>query len=71
MTGDAKAVVSRIADDLGMKEIAVVSRIYLWFAEQDEVIQKGVLRLLPKGYEGEVCRLALERLAGGKGGKKS
>jgi hypothetical protein len=63
MNPDAKSVVTQLAKDLGMKEIAVVSRIYLWFSQQDEVIQKGVLNLLPKGYEADVCRLALERMA--------
>ena len=63
VNASAKQVITRIADEHGMKEIAVASRIYEWFATQDDVVQKGVLRLLPKGYEAEVARLALERLA--------
>lgn len=61
--GAAKATITRVADKHGMKEIAVASRIYEWFSRQDDVVQKGVLRLLPEGYEAEVTKLALERLA--------
>lgn len=59
----AKAVIKRFADSLGMKEIAVASRVYEWFSEQDDFVRKGVLKLLPEGHEAEVVRLALERIA--------
>ena len=59
----AKEVIEAIADELGMKEIGVASRVYKWFADQDPVIQRGVLGLLPPTYEKEIIRLALERLA--------
>lgn len=49
--GDAKAVITEFANRLGMKEIALVSRIYTWFGEQPDLVQKGVLGLLPDGYE--------------------
>jgi hypothetical protein len=64
--GDAKQAISRIASQLGMKEIAVVSRAYIWLATQDDVVVKGVLGLLPKGYEPDVASLVLQRIAGNK-----
>jgi len=80
ITESAKAAIEAVASRHDMKEIAVASRVYEWFASQPDVVQKGVLRLLPEGYEAEVIRLALDRLvpAGqnlvstiGKPGRKS
>jgi hypothetical protein len=66
INGDAKSTVRAVAERHGMKEIAVASRIYLWFAAQDDVVQKGVLGLLPSGYEAEVIKLALEKMSKAK-----
>jgi hypothetical protein len=64
----AKAAISDIAERHGMKEIAVVSRIYLWASRQtDDVLVKGMLGLLPAGYEDDVVGLALERLRAKRG----
>ena len=70
VTPAAKAVIEGIATKHDMKEIGVASRIYEWFTSQDDVVQKAILGMLPKGYESDVARLALERMAGSKGGKK-
>lgn len=59
----AKAVIERVAERHGMKEISVSSRIYEWFAKQPDVVQKGILGLLPDDYEQDVLELALQRLA--------
>ena len=66
----AKTAISSIAQRHDMKEIGVASRIYEWFAIQDDVTQKAILRLLPEGYEADVAKLALERIAAGKGDDK-
>lgn len=60
---EAKAVITAIAKRHDMKEIGVASRIYKWFSKQPDVVQKAVLDLLPEGYEGDVIRIALERIA--------
>ena len=67
----AKTVIEKTAAQTGMKEIAVASRIYEWFAQQDDVLRKGVLGLLPEGYEADVAKLALERMAKGQKPRKS
>lgn len=68
--GEAKAAITRIANEHGMKEIAVVSRVYLWLARQtDDVLVKGVLGLLPRDYEDQIVELALQRVRSKKGGK--
>ena len=69
ITSEAKRVIKQVSNELGMKEIILTSRIYLWFAQQDEVVKKGVLGLLPKGYESELVKLVLERLSRGGPGK--
>jgi hypothetical protein len=63
VTDHAKATISAIAKRHGMKEIAVASRIYTWFASQPDVIQKGVLGMWPEGYEADLAELVVERLA--------
>ena len=59
----AKEVIESLSRDLGMKEIAVASRIYEWFTLQDEIVQKGILRLLPRGYEDQIAKIVIDRLS--------
>jgi hypothetical protein len=68
VTPAAKSSIEKTAAETGMKEISVASRVYEWFAAQDDVVKKAMLGLLPKGYEADVAKMALERIAAG--GKK-
>lgn len=68
-TEAAKVIVKKHAAELGMKEMIVAGRVYEWFTRQDEVLVKGILGLLPKGYEPDIVRLALERIAKGGAGR--
>jgi ribosomal protein S24E len=70
VTDPAKKVIQDIAKKHGMKEQSVASRIYQWFAEQDDIMQKHVLQMLPNGYEIDVLGIAAERYKGRKGGTK-
>jgi hypothetical protein len=65
----AKAAITNIAKKHGMKELTIATRVYEWFAQQDDVVQKAILRMLPEAYEVDVAKLALERIAAGKDGK--
>jgi hypothetical protein len=66
----AKKVIEDTADELGMKEQAVASRVYEWFAQQDDVTKKHVLSLLPTGHEAEILKSAAARIeAKRKGGR--
>jgi hypothetical protein len=58
----AKQAIESVAGKHDMKEMGVASRVYEWFAAQEDVVQKGILRLLPEGYEPEVVRLVLQRI---------
>lgn len=56
-----KAAIRNAAEDLGMKDQACLGRLVMWFADQDDVTQKYVLGVLPKGYEVDILEKALER----------
>ncbi len=63
----AKKAIEETAEELGMKEGAVASRLYRWFAQQDDLTRKHVLSLLPTGYEAELLRKAADRYEAKKG----
>jgi hypothetical protein len=60
----AKAAITTIAKKHGMKELTIATRVYEWFAAQEDIVQKGILRMLPEGYEADIAKMALERMAG-------
>lgn len=69
VSADAKKVIRDFAVKHDMKEIGVASRIYTWFAQQDDVIRKGILGMLPEGYEPDIARLMARRLTKRRGRK--
>jgi hypothetical protein len=58
----AMAVVDRVSDDTGVPKKRIMSLVFLWFAGQDDVLQKGILGLLPRGMEIDIVRMALDRM---------
>lgn len=67
VSDQAKGVIEKLAGKHDMKEMGVASRVYEWLARQtDDVVVKGVLGLLPEGYEGDVVELALKRMGKAK-----
>ncbi len=70
VTPPAKEVVEKIAGAHGMTEISIASRIYQWFGEQPDVIQKTILGMLPKEYAADIATMVLKKVAakGHKGG---
>jgi hypothetical protein len=60
---DAKTAVHAFAEKNAMTEIGVMSRVYLWFVAQDDVVRKSIVGVLPGGYEADVAEIALKRLA--------
>jgi hypothetical protein len=63
VTREAMAAVDRISDDTGVSKKRIMSLAFLWFAAQDDVLQKGILGLLPRGMEVDITRMALGQLA--------
>jgi len=62
----SKQAIDDTCDRYGMSQIELASRLYTWFADQDEVLQAAVLGILPKDVEADVARMALERVVEGK-----
>jgi hypothetical protein len=59
----AKTAIERICQRYGMTQIELASRCYIWFAEQEEVVQAAVLGILPDAVAADVARMVLKRLA--------
>ena len=66
VTPEAKAAIDAVSESTGVDMKRIASRMYEWFARQDEITQKSILGLLPKGMEPDLARLLLERLANGE-----
>ena len=65
----AKEVIERWAQRHSMTELGVASRIFTWFGEQPEEIQRGILGLYG-GYGPDIARHVLEEMAGAEGTAK-
>lgn len=62
MSPRAKSFIESLSDELGLSETQVVSRTLEWLQSQDDVLQRGVLGLLPPSMLEDIKRLALKRL---------
>jgi hypothetical protein len=56
----AADALERLADSFGMTRVAVHSRMIEWLADQPDVIQAGVLGLLPTNPPHDIVRLLLK-----------
>ena len=61
----AKQELERTVGRLGMKQIALASKVMEWFAGQDDVIQGMILGHFPGGIVADTARMYLEKLAAG------
>lgn len=59
----AKADVERVCERYGMTQQEMCSRVYEWFADQEEVVQATVLGLLPRGHEADIASAILDHAA--------
>ena len=59
----------RLSEDLGITQIAIASRVVVWFANQPDLIQAGILGLYPDLIKQDVPTLVMQRLAEGKDGR--
>ena len=63
LTHSAKQRLGEISDHNGMTQVAVMSRMVNWFADQPELIQAAILGRYPKEIEHDVATLILKRMA--------
>jgi hypothetical protein len=66
LSGPAKQKLSQLSDHHGMTQVAMMSRVVEWFANQDELIQSAVLGRFPSEIEQDIAKLVLKRMAGSR-----
>lgn len=66
LTGSAKQKLSAFSDKHGMTQVAMMSRLVEWFANQDPLIQGAVMGHYPTEIEADIARLIMKRLTGEK-----
>jgi len=62
LTPSAKDLLTDLCQRNGMTQVAVMSRITEWFANQDQLIQGAILGHYPVGIESDVAKLILKKL---------
>jgi hypothetical protein len=67
LDGAAKEKLDEVCDLRGMTQIAVLSRLVKWFANQDEVVQASVLNLMSEERLGDLSRMMVQSMYGGAG----
>jgi len=58
----AKAAIEQVSLRYGMTQSEMLSRVYEWFAHQEEGVQAHVLDLLPRDQAPEIAELIAENL---------
>jgi hypothetical protein len=62
ITRDARTTFNNAAEQYGMSQIGVASRLLEWCAKQDEGVQAAILGQYPKALEPEFAKLLLKQL---------
>ena len=63
VTAETKAAVEALAQRTGMSQAELFTRVFAWLAAQNEVVQFGVLGLIPASVASEVAEMVLRRIA--------
>ena len=64
VTESAKQKLATVSDAHGMTQIAALSRVMEWFADQSALVQTMILGKHPKDIESEVAKFILDQIAG-------
>ena len=62
LTTPIRQKLTEVSHSNGMTQVAILSRIVHWFADQPEIIQAGVLDRYPAELQPNVEKLILERM---------
>jgi len=63
LTPAAKSRLNDFCDKAGMTQVATLSRVVEWFADQPDAIQRLIVGHIPKEMQQDVARLMLKNLA--------
>lgn len=62
LTGPAKQKLKTMSDKLGMTQVAMMSRVVEFLANQNDMMQGAVLGIYPEAIEADVAKLILEKM---------
>ena len=62
LTPKAKEHLEQVSDRQGMTQVAMLSRVIEWYANQPEVIQRIIVGHMPSEIQRDVARLVLQNL---------
>ena len=65
LTVPTRTKLTDVSHSNGMTQVAVLSRIVQWFAQQPETIQAAILGRYPAEIEPDVAKLLLQRMMDG------
>lgn len=63
LTPNAKDRLNELSDRAGMTQVAMLSRLVEWFANQSEMIQAAVMGHYPIDIQADIAKLILKKLA--------
>lgn len=63
LTPNAKERLNELSDRAGMTQVAMLSRLVEWFANQTELIQAAVMGHYPTEVESDIAKLILKKMA--------
>lgn len=69
LSPEGKTAVDAVCDRYGMSQQEVASRVYVWFADQDEMVQASILGVLPIGLETAAADIYMERVKAKRAGQ--
>jgi hypothetical protein len=64
LSPSAKRMLTNVSQKNGMTQVAIMSRLMKWFHAQPDTIQAAILERYPAGYEADIAKLILRRMAG-------
>ena len=63
LTPAAKKRLNAFCDKAGMTQVAILSRMVEWFADQPEAVQRLIVGHIPKEIQQDVAKLMLKNMA--------
>ena len=67
LTPEARRRISELCEKQGMTQVAMISRVIEWVADQDEAIQHALLGQYPPEIAEDIAKLILKKLSAKKG----
>jgi len=64
LTPRAKSHLNDFCEKAGMTQVATLSRLVEWFANQPDIVQRLIVGHIPKEVQADVARMMLKNLAG-------